>query len=223
MDIFIDKHSGYKFCMKMNNECANHILNHGIFEYDTIMNMKKYLNNNLNLIDIGAHMGTYSVILSPYCKHVYAFEAQNSTYQCLNNSITANNRDNITTYNCALSSNNGEKTLYQVSEDGGGSTLNKDLIHGKILNSEIVESKKLDDFNLLDIGLIKIDVEGHEEDVLRGAEETIKNNNYPPILFEAWPDEWYMIKKKELFDYILSLGYRIYPVTNTNNMFLAKI
>ena len=62
------------------------------------------------------------------------------------------------------------------------------------------------------IGLIKIDVEGIEEKVLRGGIGTIIRNNYPPILFEVWGegDEKFNKHRKSLIDFIFNdLGYEI--------------
>jgi len=68
----------------------------------------------------------------------------------------------------------------------------------------------LDSLRISDVRLIKIDVEGMELDVLMGAMDTIKNNNYPPILFEAWEHkDWFLPRKKELCDFLESLGYEI--------------
>lgn len=79
---------------------------------------------------------------------------------------------------------------------------------------------------MTNIGFIKLDVEGHEKEVLEGSVETIKRNNYPKILFESW-DEHYeknnypSIKlRKELFDFIKSLGYNIIKVGA--DMYLAE-
>jgi FkbM family methyltransferase len=67
------------------------------------------------------------------------------------------------------------------------------------------------------VKLIKIDVEGHELEVLKGGIETIKANNYPPIIFEAWTwKPWYQEKRKELFDYLEGLGYEIQQLGQNN-------
>ena len=75
----------------------------------------------------------------------------------------------------------------------------------------------LDDIGFEDVKLIKIDVEGHELEVLQGGVETLKANNYPPIIFEAWTwKPWYQEKRKALFDYLKGLGYHIQELGENN-------
>lgn len=216
MEVFTDINSGYKFCMKSNNESLDHMIKHGIFEYPLIEWSRQYLRNWGTFVDIGAHMGTYSIILSKHCKEVHSFEAQKSTYNGLQIGIMLNEKKNITTHNIALGSSLAQGTLYQVSEDGGGSTLQTSVINSPILAHEEVNINTLDSFQL------KIDVEGHELEVLKGATQTLANNNYPPFIFEAWPDSWYSSQKELLFDFIKQLGYKIHEISGTNNMFLAS-
>ena len=67
-----------------------------------------------------------------------------------------------------------------------------------------------DDIN--NVGFIKIDVEGMEEKVLRGSIQIIKNNNYPPILFELWPVGYHNMteeKHQSLVNFFTELGYNI--------------
>jgi hypothetical protein len=76
----------------------------------------------------------------------------------------------------------------------------------------------LDSFNLVNVGLIKIDVEGFEKEVIEGMQETLKRNGYPRIFFESWADYREReglpaIKlREELFEYLRSIGYSVIPV-----------
>jgi hypothetical protein len=67
------------------------------------------------------------------------------------------------------------------------------------------------------VRLIKIDVEGHELEVIKGASKTIKENNYPPIIFEAWTwKPWFEPKRKKLFSFLEKLGYEIQQLGQNN-------
>ena len=225
MDTFTDIHSGLKFCMKLGNACADHIMKHGIYEYNLIKWCEQYLTNDGVFVDIGAHMGTYSIILSKKCKEVYAFEAQKSTFDCLNIGICNNNCYNIKAENVALGSMEGVATLHHVSEDGGGSTVREDvpiISDQKVLDHEIVVMKTLDNYNIKNIDFMKIDVEGYELEVIKGASMTIIDNNFPPFIFEAWSDDWYGKDKDILLSYVKDLGYKIHPISGVDNMYLAS-
>ncbi len=119
--------------------------------------------------------------------------------------------------------NGKEVTLNIISDDGGGSSIFSNLPHatGPVIK-EKVEAKTLDSFNLDNIGFLKLDVEGAELEVLQGAVKTLARSQYPPFIFEVWPDKWYQTKKEKLFNYVKGLGYTITPITGVNNMFLAS-
>ena len=73
-----------------------------------------------------------------------------------------------------------------------------------------IDIDTLDSFQIDGVVLIKIDVEGMELDVLKGGIETIKYNNYPPIMFEAWTHkEWFLPRRTELVKFLEDLGYEV--------------
>lgn len=220
MDTFKDIHSGYNFCIKTGNECSDHMINNGIFEYDLIKWCEQFLTPVGTFVDIGAHIGTYSVILSKKCKQVYSFEPQKDTFDCLNISIINNDCLNVKCYNVALGSKEDKAILHHVSEDGGGSTLREDTPLNTI-NTEQVSISTLDSFNISNIEFMKIDVEGYELKVIKGAKQTLEKNSYPPFIFEAWPDEWYKEDRNKLIEYVNNIGYQVILILGTDNMYLA--
>jgi FkbM family methyltransferase len=221
----IYKPHGLCFMMKANNPTADWILDTGIPEKSLIEWCKTQCDKTKIFVDIGAHMGTYALSLAPFCKEVHAFECQRMTYYQLCAGIALNGYENIQAYNFALSkAEDNEKmlSLKIISEDGGGSSIRHLPTNEKFLKEEQVKVRSLDSFHLENIGFIKIDVEGAEIDVLKGAEETLKRSGWPSFIFEAWPDAWYAKQKEELFSYIKNLGYTLEPIPGYPQMFLAR-
>jgi FkbM family methyltransferase len=195
----------------------NYYINNGLFEKNLISWTKILCSKDKIMLDIGAHTGTYTISLAEHCKHVYAFEPQKMTYYSLCGSVALSNITNVTCINYGLGSEEqvGTKILNIVSDDGGGSTLHNNNYN--ILKTEEIEIKTLDSFNIDNIGFIKIDVEDNELQVLEFAQNTLKNSNYPKILFEM---NNYNTK---LTDFLKGLKYNIININNCNNMYLASM
>lgn len=213
------------------DETSRHMQRHGIFERDLIEWCKQFIGPGRDFVDIGAHAGTYAITLAPFCRKVYAFEAQRMTYYQLCGGIALNQYDNVEAYNVALSDERDRyANLHVTSPDGGGSTL--DLSAAKSQGHRNIRTERcdvalLDDFKLekrltgAPISFIKIDVEGWERRVIQGGLQTLEINGWPPILFEAWPNDWYADQKKQLFTLLNDLGYGVEPAPNSANMFTA--
>lgn len=182
-----------------------------------------------NILDIGAHIGWYTVAFAPMCKHVYSFECSPKSFNYLCANIAVNRCDyKVTKYNCALSNEEGTAQYYiRDPNDGGGNGISK-FDYDTINNVPSIEVPKrtLDSFGLTDINFIKMDVEGHEKEVLEGAVQTLINNNYPKILFESWDEHQEkngfpsITLKIELFTFIKDLGYRIVQIGQ--DMYIAE-
>ena len=107
--------------------------------------------------DIGAFYGDSSIYRSRVNQaSVVAFEALTSNFLVLKENIELN-RANIVTYNSAL----GDGGIIKALDDGTMLSTNN--------GGEYIKTKRLDEFQLDKLDLIKIDVEGFEESVLRGA------------------------------------------------------
>lgn len=189
----------------------------GLFESGLIEWCKQFCRLDKNMLDIGAHTGTYALSLASKCKHVYAFEPQKMTYYALCGGVALSNLSNVSCMNIGLGSSEqiGTNTLKIVSNDGGGSSIHATT---NILKEETIQIDMLDNLDISDIGFIKMDVEDNELFVLQGAVDTLKKSGYPPILFECND----IIRNSELFHLIEEMSYKIVSISGAHNMYLAS-
>ncbi|MFC1674165.1 FkbM family methyltransferase, partial [Pseudomonadota bacterium] len=134
-------------------------------------------------VDAGANKGVYTYWLERLSKHVYAYEPNPKMFDVIKRGTGIKATVNF----AALSDAAGEFAL-RIPKTGSGSYSNQgaSLNHDKVGDSYgevMVETRRLDDEGLNDVGFIKIDVEGHEMAVLDGALETIKRDR-PTLLIE---------------------------------------
>lgn len=177
------------------------------------------------VLDVGANLGAFTIPIGKSIAKangiVYAFEPLRIVYYQLCGNIFLNQLDNVYAFNCAVSNLSRSIEIpefnYDMTPNIGSFSLHSEfrdrygfsaLYTG---HSSSVASIRLDDIDLKQLPhLIKIDVEGHELEVLQGAEKLIRKSNYPPILFECWKWDWYSEKRSNLMREIERLGYEIY-------------
>ena len=135
-------------------------------------------------VDVGASMGLYTMHLLGYSAGCVSFEPR-STHAAELRRIFANSRPPVRVEQVGLSDRAGVASMRVVDSDLGRSTIEpaNRLEDGDRIHTEEVPIRTLDSFELPAVGFIKIDVEGHEESVLRGAVETLKKYR-PNLLIE---------------------------------------
>jgi FkbM family methyltransferase len=171
--------------------------------------LKHLVPKNLTSIDIGANRGAYTYWLSRLSPKVLAFEPLTYLADFLKKVVPAN----VKVFNYALSSKTGEAKISIPLVNGypveGEATLN--LLDCPTENCS-VRLARLDDYKLSDIGFIKIDVEGHELELLKGARATIQGNT-PVILIEI-EQRHITCPISDVFNTITDLGYQGYFLYN---------
>lgn len=151
--------------------------------FSTVINQKKHH----VLFDIGANIGVHTIAWLNFCpllQQVYAFEPSRSTKNILDKNISEHKlQERVTTVALAVADFNGEAAFFEAA-DNAYSAL-KDTGRKSIKTNYAVPVQTLDTFmqhqNLANVDFIKIDVEGAEEQVLKGGIETLKK--YKPDLF----------------------------------------
>ena len=139
----------------------------------------------INIIDIGAHIGLYSVYMQQLSRgKVFSFEPTPITFKLLKKTIHINHMDGkITPIAAAVADKKGRASF---NIDPAPASVGNSLVtygRSRKLNTCEVEVTTIDDFvkeHHLSIGFIKIDAEGVELGVLKGAADTIKSQR--PIM-----------------------------------------
>jgi FkbM family methyltransferase len=130
------------------------------------------------VVDIGAHIGTFTIPFARKARKVYSFEPMSASFAFLQKNIKENGLDNISVYNCAASDAEGALAI-EATPNLAGTVLFKD-------NKGILPAKRVDDVVPLGerVSLIKVDVEGMELLALKGSERIIKKHR-PAVFFEV--------------------------------------
>lgn len=131
-------------------------------------------------IDVGANIGSYTLRLAKKFTSVIAFEPNHANSYVLELNIATNKLDNIRVEEVALSDRNETAPLY--IRGGGATSLDPSHYGLKCDKVKLVRTMKLDDFPRISrkVDFLKIDAEGHELPILRGARRTI--DRFKPIL-----------------------------------------
>jgi FkbM family methyltransferase len=170
-------------------------------------------------IDVGAHAGYYTILAHKLgAQKIIAIEPDIRVSRVLTRAIEVNKLNNIMVINRAAWDESGIMLKLNLSSVSGYSSLFPyDSKKAYYMDSTTqVKSITLDDVSrkLDRIDLIKIDVEGAEFNVLRGACETI-NRFKPLILFEA------TLNKEDIFNFLISRGYKCLGPLSWGKNYLA--
>lgn len=225
---FIVKHitNNLKFALFPNDNAVSSSIING-WQYEPYMfeflEKNNILTTGREIIDIGANNGSFAVDFAHLVGDkgkVYAFEPQRLIYYQLCGNVFMNGLDNVYTFNFALGNVCDtiymEKSNYYDSGNVNFGNIKVDKINQPLdFSSRLLKADKewimqltLDSFAFNDIAFIKIDVQGYELNVIKGAEKTIAEHR--PYLFVEFEDDLLQeagTSEKELQEKIESLGY----------------
>ena len=153
-------------------------------------------------LDIGAHIGSITIPLARLVGsqgRVYAFEPQKPVFRELFYNLTLNQVENVIPLRYAVGASSA---VVEMEPDQG--------YDGQVrigAGGDRVEMRTIDSFFFSDVSVIKIDVEGYEGEVLRGARETIETF-HPVIVLEISPESFPAIQNA-----LHELGYSVESLT----------
>lgn len=194
----------------------------GTYERGTLQIIDKCLKKGDIFLDIGSNIGLMSLFASKKVKNegtIFSFEPLPGTFRMLEENIKLNKAQNISAYKFAIGNKTATEKIYTSDLNRGSASLIKPDISDN-QNSFTTKTISLDDFVVnsgIDIvKMIKIDVEGWELNVLKGASATLKKDPSPILCIEY--SSLHALKDGNLIDiyyFIKNLKkYRIFKLKN---------
>jgi FkbM family methyltransferase len=188
--------NGYKMLVHMEEYKGIDGITHqelllGIYEKYTTALFKELVGGGMNVIDIGANIGYYTLLAAKLVGDegkVFAFEPEPQNYALLLRNIELNGYKNIIPQQKAVANTTGKVKLFLDKLEPGAHSLYK--VRQSAKEAIMVGAISLDEFfagKECPIDIIKIDVEGAEMTVLLGMTKIVKNNDNLKIFTEFWP------------------------------------
>jgi FkbM family methyltransferase len=177
------RHDGFFFVQPIDNI----FINDEIF-FDKAYELHRQVLKRDVVFDLGAHVGIFSIKAAAVASKVISVEPNPFNFKLLNFNARSNHLENLITVNSAVADYDGDAKMYLHSRSGWGSILST-RAHSSV-SSVNVKVRKLDtiveELDIKRVDFLKIDVEGAEFYVLKGAINTIKKHR-PFIVMEYHP------------------------------------
>ena len=165
------------------------------WDEDTLLQLKQYIDPTKNILEIGGHCGTSSIVYSSFLIEgkCYVFEPQQNLYKLLLQNISQNNlQDKIIPFNKGVFCYTGQGNMNNIDLDGGGGIVEKRYTTESNLEcnfggitlgkeGEKIDLITVDDINIDNLGYIHCDAQGSENFIFSAALKTI--TRHKPVIF----------------------------------------
>ena len=210
----VNSRYGKIVCDTNDKYLSRSLITYGEFSEGECTLFKSLIKPDMVVVDVGANFGAHTLLFSQLAGQVFAFEPQNYVFDALCQTIKLNNLTNVTAVKAAVGT--------------GGKVFKQDILtdvennFGAYSFLNFTEGEEMDTY-VLDIPchFLKIDVEGMEVDVLKGAEKMIRE--YRPIIYVENDRE---DNSDNLIRTLNNMGYRCYwdcpPLYNEDNFYGVK-
>lgn len=224
-NIYLTK-TGIKLYLDETRYLDKSIIDYGYFEPKSTELVKRIIKNDWVILDIGANIGYYTTLFSDLVGDhgkVYAFEPTLHYLEALRANVAVNNSSNVEIINTGLSDMESKSKI----KIGDSSATMHWISEAKERDTEIIELQTLDSFiekrSISRLDFIKIDIDGHEPRVFKGASKTLEKFR-PVILFEISKKHYEHagFSLTETYNEIIPSGYNCFtedldPIRNLND------
>lgn len=196
------------------------------FEDNEQQFLLNYLKTGMTVIDIGAHHGFYTLLASQKVGtsgKVISFEPSPRELAKLKAHLSLNNCKNVEVQELALGAEEGKVNMFVCIDHSGLNSLRLPNAETKVTEVEIKQIK-LDDYlkneQIKKVDFVKMDVEGGELSVLKGADKILLDELRPLIIYEIQDirtTPW-GYKAVELYQFLKDHKYKSFNVTENGRL-----
>ena len=207
--------NGNKIELHPRQFVSQNIFLFGVFEPQEAKWFYRTVKTGMTIIDVGANIGQYTLLAADRVKDsgkVISFEPAQENFEILQRNVHLNKFDDrVKIIKSAVGSTIGT-CEFVLTSDGGSNFISQNSSNGSMSKRVIVPCLTLDSFiscqNFEKIDLIKIDAEGADFEVIKGARKMLEK--YHPILFVEFAER--VLKKfettpREMLNFLQQLGY----------------
>ena len=213
---------GTAFHLAPEGEIAFHFWSGLRFERAELQFILRILRPGMTLFDIGANSGLYSIAAAKQAPvgsyKIFAFEPCPTTFAVLKKNISLNGLTDVHAFPLAISDQPGEASLYVNTawKDGLNSLKDPRYEEAEVIDRVQVRTETLNAFaaekGISRVDVMKVDVEGAELLVFRGAQELLARDDAPLILYEgySWCTAAFHYHPVELMWLLEEFGYELF-------------
>lgn len=184
----------------------------GTYQIDKLQEALSYVRKERRRValDIGAHVGYWSMWLAKYFDTVHAFEPAWEHSECFEQNVPDGN---VVLHRCAAGRDFGSLGIVRDETNTGKAHME---------GPGTIAVRPIDAEKFEEVDFIKIDVEGMEPDVIEGARETILRCKPIVIVEQKGHHDRYGFRRDEAFDRLKDLGMRQVKVMGADRVFSWK-
>lgn len=216
--IFKTNRFGFKIMLDLSKAVDKRLYLNS-FEFANLLFYQSILERNMIIFDVGANIGIYSLIASKKIGEngkVFSFEPSAWAYERINKNLNLNSCRNVEVFKVGVSNHSDIVSFYKCDDDAFNSILNKQM--RKCIEEIKIDVLTIDDFcnkkQIKKLNVLKIDVEGADYLVLKGADNVI--SNFHPIILCEYNKFLETIKDdiNEMITFLNSKEYNVYEINN---------
>lgn len=188
---------------------------YGVHERNSTAEVKRVIKPGMKILEIGANIGYYALIettLAGPTGHLFAIEPSPYNFDLLKKNLSLNNIKNADLHQAAFGEKRAKVKFYMYDRSNLSSFIKREDMGMETTEIE-VEMLTLDDFlSLKKVDFIRMDVEGYELEILKGATKVLSSADKPKLFFIEVHSE--LLHKKgssarEIVETLAKYGYEV--------------